>query len=362
MSVDTAPPAPPTLARPTATRLQGQRLPRRALPVAGAIGIGGGVILNVLTPVQGVAGTTVVAVLLFLIAYGGWSLSIEGRRHATDRLATTLIAATFIAAVVPLVSVLWTVVERGIAVLNLAFLTTSMRNVSSRSTGGGLYHALIGTMEQVALASLIAVPIGILTAIYLVEYGRGRSARVISFFVDVMVGVPSIVAGLFIFTGLVLTLGLPRSGLAAAFALAILMLPVVSRTTEEMLRVVPDDLREASYALGIPKWRTITKIVLPSASAGIITGAMLAVARITGETAPLLLTTFLTQSVNPNPLEGPQASIPTFIWDQLASGTTASLARAWGGALVLILFVTVLYSIARLVSWWFTGRRGVEAR
>lgn len=355
MSVDIAPlvmPPPPSV-------LQGRRQPRWALGASVVIAVAIALLSSVFTGVDGVAGTAVVAAIAFVVVYIGWSLRLEGRRHATDRFATTLITAALVCALVPLVSVLWTVLERGLAVLNLAFLTNSMRNVSARSTGGGLFHALIGTIEQVALASLVAIPIGILTAIYLVEYGRGRAATVISFFVDVMVGVPSIVAGLFIFTGLVLTLGLPRSGLAASCALAILMLPVVSRTTEEMLRVVPHDLREASYALGIPKWRTITKVVLPCALAGIITGAMLAVARVTGETAPLLLTTFLTQSVNTNPVEGPQASIPTFVWDQLTSGTTASLARAWGGALVLILFVTVLYATARLVSWWFTGRRGM---
>jgi len=347
---------------PSAVGLRRRSLARSALPISAAAGVAIAVIGALTTDIDGVAGTMVVAVLASIVIYVTWSLIVEGRQRATDRFATTVIAAAAVLALVPLVSVLWTVIERGIAVLGLSFLTDSMRNVSARSAGGGLFHALLGTLEQVAIATLISVPIGILTAIYLVEYGRGRVAKVIGFVVDVMVGVPSIIAGLFIFTGLVLTLGLPRSGLAAAFALAILMLPVVTRTTDEMLRVVPNDLREASYALGIPKWRTITKVVLPAALPGIITGAMLAVARVTGETAPLLLTTFLTQSVNPNPLDGPQASIPTFVWDQITSGTPASLARAWGGALVLILFVTVFYATARLASWWFMGRRGMSVR
>ena len=231
-----------------------------------------------------------------------------------------------------------------------------MRNVSSRGTGGGILHALIGTIEQVLMATIIAVPIGVMVAIYLVEYGKGKLATTISFFVDVMTGVPSIVAGLFIFTGLILTFGLERSGFAASLALVILMLPVVVRTTEEMLKLVPKDLREASYALGVPKWRTITSIVLPTALSGIITGVMLAVARVAGETAPLLLTTFLTQSLNWDLFSGPQAALPTFIWDQISSGTDPSVNRAWGGALVLILFVALLYVGARIVAKIFAPK------
>jgi phosphate transport system permease protein len=273
-----------------------------------------------------------------------------------DRLATTLVYSTFIAAIVPLVSVLFTVLAKGLAVMSWTFLTTSMRNISPRAEGGGLGHAIVGTLEQVGIAAAFAVPVGILAAIYLVEYGRGRLARSISFFVDVMTGIPSIVAGLFIFTAFVLGLGLERSGFAAALALAILMLPVIIRTTEEMLRIVPNDLREASFALGVPKWRTILKVVLPTALAGIVTGAMLAVARVAGETAPLLLTTFLTQSYNNNPFQGPQSSLPLFIWDQITSGTSASVARAWGGALVLITIIMIFYITAKVLAARFAPK------
>ena len=240
--------------------------------------------------------------------------------------------------------------------MSWSFLTQSMRNISPRSEGGGLGHAIVGTLEQVGIAAAFAVPIGILAAIYLVEYGRGPLKKWISFFVDVMTGIPSIVAGLFIFTAFVLGLGLERSGFAAALALAILMLPVIIRTTEEMLKIVPNDLREASYALGVPKWRTILKVVLPTALAGIVTGAMLAVARVAGETAPLLLTTFLTQSYNYNPFKGPQASLPLFVWDQITSGTSASIARAWGGALVLITIVMFFYITAKLLAARFAPK------
>jgi phosphate transport system permease protein len=189
-----------------------------------------------------------------------------------------------------------------------------------------------------------------MAAIYLTEYGKGRLRKALTFFVDVMTGIPSIVSGLFIFTAFVLGLGLERSGFAAALALAILMLPVIIRTSEEMLRIVPNDLREASYALGVPKWRTVLKVVLPTSLAGIVTGAMLAVARVAGETAPLLLTTFLTQSYNNNPFSGPQAALPTFIWDQITSGTQASVDRAWAGALVLITLIMFFYIVAKLLA------------
>jgi len=338
--------------------LAGGKLPRWAVPAVAAGALGLALLLNVVTSVAGVAGTVIVAVLIFVAGQTAWSFAVEGRRHAVDRLATTAVYATALIALAPLIAVLATVVVKGAQVISVEFLTTSMRFASPREEGGGLYHALVGTIEQVAIAALIGVPLGILAAIYLVEYApsaRSRHlGRSISFFVDVMTGVPSVVVGLFIYTAFVLTLGMERSGFAASLALAILMLPVVVRSTEEMLRIVPRDLRESSYALGIPKWRTILKIVLPTAMGGIITGAMLAIARVAGETAPLLLTTFLSQSINMNPFVGPQAALPTFIWDQFTSGTDVSVDRAWGGALVLIVLVMVLYAGAKIISR-FTG-------
>jgi phosphate transport system permease protein len=255
--------------------------------------------------------------------------------------------------------VLFSVLAKGLGVLVQdfpSFLTETMRNVSPRRPGGGVAHALVGTIEQVALAAIVAVPVGILAAVYLVEYGRGRLAKWVSFFVDVMTGVPSIVAGLFIYTFWVLALGFQRSGFAASLALAILMVPVIVRTTEEMLKIVPNDLREASYALGIPQWKTIVRIVIPTALSGIITGVMLAVARVAGETAPLLLCTFLSQSMNWKPFDGPQAALPTFVWDQIGSSTDASANRAWAGALVLILLVMIFYISARLVARVFAPK------
>lgn len=343
-------------AAPDHTALTGGRLPRWATPTVLVASVALGLVLNATTGVAGWFGTTIVIAAIFLVAQSAWSFAVEGRRHAVDRLATTLVYATFVAAIVPLVSVIWTVLSKGLKVMSLAFLTDSMRNVSPRSPGGGAGHAIVGTLEQVAIAAAFAVPIGVLAAIFLVEYGRGRLARAISFFVDVMTGVPSIVAGLFVFTAFVLGLGLERSGFAASIALAILMLPVIIRTTEEMLRIVPNDLREASYALGVPKWRTILRVVLPTSLAGIVTGAMLAVARVAGETAPLLLTTFLTQSYNYNAFRGPQAALPTFIWDQITSGTQASVDRAWAGALVLITIIMLFYIAAKLLAARFAPK------
>jgi phosphate transport system permease protein len=338
--------------------LTGGKLPRWAGPASGAAALALAVVLNAVTFIDGIAGTLVVAAVLFGVIQTGWSFAVEGRRHAVDRFATTLIYTTFLVALAPLVAVLLTVIVKGIQVISADFLLTSMRGVSPREEGGGVYHAIIGTLEQVGIAALIGVPLGILTAIYLVEYApdarNRRLAHLVSFFVDVMTGVPSVVVGLFVYTAFVLTLGMERSGFAASIALMILMLPVVVRSTEEMLRIVPRDLREASYALGIPKWRTILKIVLPTAMSGIITGAMLAIARVAGETAPLLLTTFFSNSINFNPFKGPQAALPTYIWDQFTTGTVSAVDRAWGAALVLIVLVMALYLGAKIIAR-FTG-------
>jgi len=347
----TTSPAGPAVEDELAEELRGGTLPRWAPGVVILTAAGVAYLLNVFTAVSGVAGTTLVAALLYLVGQSAWSFGVEGRRHAVDRLATTLIYTCFVLAIIPLAWILWSVIANGLPYMTAEFLTHSMRNVNTQNAGGGAYHALVGTIEQVLIAAVMGVPIGILVAIYLVEYGRGnRLAKTISFFVDVMTGVPSIVAGLFIYTLWILALGQQRSGFAGSLALTILMIPIVVRSTEEMLRLVSNDLRESSYALGVPQYKTILRIVLPTAIGGIVTGAMLAVARVTGETAPLLLTTFLSQSINVNPLSGPQASLPTFMWDQIQNGNTASLDRAWAGALLLILFVIFLNVVARLVS------------
>lgn len=276
---------------------------------------------------------------------------ISFRRRATDKAVQALVYVAFALAVVPLASVLWMVVSRGLERLDLTFLTYSMNGLSSGDEGGGANHAIVGTLEQVGLTSVMAVPLGVLTAIYLVEYGQGRwLAKVITFTVDVMTGIPSIVAGLFVLAFWLLALGFGYSGFAGSLALAILMLPTVVRATEEMLMLVPNDLREASYALGVPRWRTICFVVLPTALPGIITGVMLAVARVMGETAPLLLLIFITDAINANPFSGPQGSLPTFIWYQAGDPNPQAVERAWAAALTLILIIMLLNLGARLLS------------
>ena len=235
----------------------------------------------------GVVAWLLAALLVFAVAMPLWSRLVEGRRAAVDRLVTTLVWASFVFAVSPLIWVLWVVVSQGLPAINVDFLTTSMLNVIGDEQGG-IYHALLGTLLVTLAATIISVPIGILTAIYLVEYGaRSRAARTITFLVDVMTGIPSIVAGLFALALFVLLFGPEiRLGFGGSVALSLLMIPIVVRSTEEMLRLVPDDLREASYALGVPKWRTILRVVLPTSIGGVVTGVVLAISRVIGETAP----------------------------------------------------------------------------
>ncbi|MFI8289596.1 phosphate ABC transporter permease PstA [Streptomyces sp. ms191] len=299
-----------------------------------------------------------VAALLFVLATYAITARVEGSRQAKDRVATSLVWVCFVLAVIPLLSLAWVTISKGLEVLDGYFLSHSMNGVLDAEAGGGVYHALLGTIEQVGIATLIAAPIGLLTAVYLVEYGGGRLAQAVTFFVDVMTGIPSIVAGLFILATWNLMLGFGPSGFAGAMALAILMMPVVVRSTEEMLKLVPNELREASLALGIPKWRTILKVVLPTAIGGITTGVMLAVARITGETAPVLLLVFGTKLINPNPFEGAQSSLPLYVYEQYAVGTDAAVARAWAAALVLIAFVMILNLVARGIARWKAPKTG----
>jgi phosphate transport system permease protein len=293
-----------------------------------------------------------IAALLFVVTTYVLTTKVEGSRQAKDRVATSLVWVCFVLAVVPLLSLAWVTISKGMDVLDGYFLSHSMNGVLDAEAGGGVYHALLGTIEQVGIATLIAAPIGLLTAVYLVEYGGGKLAQAVTFFVDVMTGIPSIVAGLFVLATWNLMLGFGPSGFAGAMALSILMMPVVVRSTEEMLKLVPNELREASLALGIPKWRTILKVVLPTAIGGITTGVMLAVARITGETAPVLLLVFGTKLINPNPFEGAQSSLPLYVYEQYAVGTDAAVSRAWAAALVLIAFVMILNLVARGIARW----------
>jgi phosphate transport system permease protein len=302
--------------------------------------------------------TVVGALLLFLLGTLISASIVEGTRSARNRLATTLIYSAFALALLPLLSVVFTLISKGATRLDAEFFGHSMRNIGPQDAGGGAYHAMIGTIEQVAIATLITVPLGIGGAIYIVEYGRGRLAGAIRFFVDVMTGIPSIVAGLFILSFWVLTItphlspdGLPYySGFAAALALSVLMLPTITRSSEEMLRLVPGALREGAFALGIAKWKTILRIVLPTALPGIVTGVMLAVARAAGETAPVLLVAGGGAGINFSPFTGLQNSLSIFIYDQASSASKFAPARAWSAALTLVALVLTLTIAAKLLS------------
>ena len=295
----------------------------------------------------------------------------DRRRHGVDRVMRVVVTTAFLIAMIPLVSLVWIVLSEGYHRLSPYFLAVSMRGVFGGMDAGGIYHAIVGTLLVTGAAAVISVPIGMLTAVYLVEYGRGALARAVTFFVDVMTGIPSIVAGLFAYALFAIFLGPGvRMGVAGAVALSVLMIPVVVRSTEEMLRLVPNELREASLALGVPKWRTIVKVVLRTSAAGIVTGIMLAVARVIGETAPLLITLGVVDSINYDLFDGRMMTLPVFIYRQYSQGlvpcrpdqldciATINFDRAWAAALVLVVIVLLLNLLARVVARRFAPAKG----
>jgi phosphate transport system permease protein len=274
-----------------------------------------------------------------------------GRRRTTNRIMTVLMVLSFVLVIIPLVFVLVTVIIKGISAINWSFLTSAIPDNVAPANVGGIGPAILGTIEITALATVIAVPLGILGAIYLNEYGgRNWLARLIGFFADVMTGVPSIIMGLFIFAIWVLHFGF--SGLAGAFALGCLMLPVVIRSTDEMLKLVPNALREGSYALGATKSRVTLTVVLPAAIGGIVSGSLLAVARAAGETAPLLFTILAPApfAAHPDVFSGANTSLPSLIFTNASSPYTGAQARGWGAALTLIAIAFILMIVARFVT------------
>ncbi len=340
----------------TAVTLTARRLPSWAPWVVAAAALALSALtlaaLGTFTPTR--LGLMSAAVFTIALVTGSWL--IEGSRWAKDRIATYLVTGALIAALVPLVSLVWLVVSRGARRFGWTFLNTDMTGIYGSMVEGGVYHAIIGTLYVTGIAAAIAIPLGILTAIYLVEYGRGPLARAVTVLVDVMTGIPSIVAGLFAFAAFLLVFGPAyKSALIGGVGLAVLMTPVVVRSCEEMLRLVPNDLREASLALGVPKWLTTIKVVLRTAVAGITTGVMLAIARVIGETAPLLVTVGFASGVNWNAFDGRLATLPVYVYRQYAQGG-ASLDRAWAGAFTLIAIVMLLNLAARAVSRYFGPR------
>jgi phosphate transport system permease protein len=356
----TAPVAPGGTGARRAGRGRGGRLPRWT---PGAAFAGALVAVALLDLVMGglhPALYVLYTVVLGTVALYVLSRVVEGPRRATDRLVTCLVVSAFGLAMVPLVSLVWEVVRRGVERLDGEFFGSSLIGIVGE--GGGAYHAILGTLIITALTTLISVPIGLLTAIYLVEYGTGRLKRWITFLVDVMTGIPSIVAGLFAYALFAIFFGPGvRLGIAGAVALSVLMIPVVVRSAEEVLKLVPNELREAAYALGVPKWRTIVKVVMPTAIAGLGTGVTLAIARVIGETAPLLVTLGITNGTNLDPFDGRMATLPVYAYYQLTQpGVPPEYAidRAWTAALVLIILVMGLNVVARLISRFFAPKTG----
>jgi phosphate transport system permease protein len=278
----------------------------------------------------------------------------SGWRRTKNRIATVVMWSAFVAVMIPLAFVLFTVIQKGVTAISWQFLTGSPipANVMPLGTGG-MAPAIIGTLEITGFAALIAIPLGVLGAVYINEYGgKGWLARLIAFMADVMTGVPSIVMGLFIFT--IWTLHYSYSGMAGSFALACLMLPIVIRSTYEMLLLVPSELRQASYALGASKARVVLSVVLPAAVGGITSGALLAVARAAGETAPLLFVILSTQSTNTNLFAGANTALSTQIFANAQSPYVGAEQRAWGAALTLIVIAFILMLGARLITARFT--------
>ncbi|GAB06950.1 phosphate ABC transporter permease PstA [Gordonia amarae] len=277
---------------------------------------------------------------------------LSRRRTVTDKVVRVLVLAALLLALVPLVWLTITLVSKGIGpVIDPEWWTKPQIR-------GGAANAIIGTLIQTALAAVISVPLGILVAIYLVEYSDRTSpmARATTFMVDILSGVPSIVAALFVYAAWRTTLGMERSGFVVAIALVLLMVPLVVRSTEEMLKIVPQDLREASYALGIPKWKTIAAIVLPTALSGIVTGVMLAIARVMGESAPVLILVGSTRATNWNPFDGSQQSLPLMMVQEYGKGP-GSFDNVWGSALTLVILVAIIYFGAKVVSKAFSPQQ-----
>jgi phosphate transport system permease protein len=285
-------------------------------------------------------------------AVGPTFTGISTSRKVRNNIATVLVWLAFLIAVIPLVWVLFSVIQQGIEpILRSGWWTQSLNGLLGRQQGGGAYHAIFGTLAQGLVAGVIAAPLGVLIAIYLVEYGaRTRLARATTFMVDILTGVPSIVAALFVYAVWISIFGFGRSAFAVSLSLVLLMVPVVVRSSEEMLRIVPDDLREASYALGVPKWKTIMRVVIPTALSGMLTGIALALARIMGETAPVLILVAYAPYINMNIFDGNMASLPLLMTVERANPTAAGSDRIWGAAITLILIITVFQLIAAVLS------------
>jgi len=303
------------------------------------------------TPLKGKLAYFFLFIISYSIATAALSFFKYGATTAKDSAIKVVIAGGALLTVLPIASILATIIQKGYKGIKLNIFTSDMSLATPTDplTNGGLLHAILGTMILVFVALVLSVPIGILTALYLTEI-KGKFTRPIRFLVQAMSGVPSIVAGLFILSAVIYPITKANSGFMGSLALTILMIPTVARTSEEVLNLIPQDLREAGTALGGTQWRTVAMIVLPAAKSGLITAMILGVARIAGETAPLLLLTGGGDRINANPFNDPMGSLPFYIWKSFNAGSEEAITRAWAGLLVLVVLVLILFTTARFLS------------
>jgi phosphate transport system permease protein len=308
-------------------------------------------LLVAVTPMKGKLAYFVIFFFASLLIDFVLSYLQRGIASAKDAVARGFVSVGMTLAVLPIFSILFEVIKRGYKGLSFGLFThdMSLTSVNDPLGNGGLIHAITGTIIMVVMALIVAMPIGILTAVYLTEI-RGKFSAPIKFLVQAMSGVPSIVAGLFILSAYVYPITGSLSGFAGSLALMILMIPTIARTSEEVLLLIPNDLREAGVALGGTQWRTVALVVVPAAKSGLVTALILGIARVAGETAPLVLLTGGGEKVNPNPFSGPMGSLPMYIWKCFGQGTEQSIARAWSGILVLLVIVLALFTMARFLS------------
>jgi phosphate transport system permease protein len=308
----------------------------------------GSLAIVAVSPLKGKLGFALTLIFMAIITATVVSWIRKDRKAAINSSTAVLVYISGAFVVIALVSVLSEILRKGIQGLSLSIFTKDMSQTASDSplSEGGLLHALIGTAYLVLFSTLIATPIGILTALYIVEV-KGKFAGIVRFLVQAMSGVPSIVAGLFIYAFWMIQVGNAYSGLAGAFALTVLMVPTVARTAEEVLKLIPQDLREAGLALGATQWRNVAMVVIPAARSGIVTAIILGIARIVGETAPLLLTIGGADAINLNPLQGNMSAFPYYVWKNLLIGTENAVSRAWLGVFVLMIVVLIFFALAR---------------
>ena len=304
-----------------------------------------------LTPLKGKLAYFFLFFIFYAVVTSIAQYLARGKAAAKDAIIKAVVVLGAVITVLPIASIIVTVVSKGAAGIRPGLFTNdmSMATPTDPLTNGGLLHAITGTLTLVAISLVLSVPIGILTALYLTEI-KGRFTAPIRFLVQAMSGVPSIVAGLFILSAVLYPITKSYSGFMGALALTILMIPTITRTSEEVLLLIPNELREAGVALGGTQWRTVAMIVLPAARSGLITAMILGVARIAGETAPILLLTGGGDKVNPNPFNGSLGSLPYYIWKSFNAGSPEAITRAWAGLLVLLVVVLILFTLARLLT------------